>query len=162
MLAAVSIILGSVFIILGFIGCILPVLPGPPLSFAGLFILALVKGFSPPLTVMTILILGIVALIAYGLDYIIPSIGAKKYGASKWGIIGSIAGMLIGILFFPPFGIFIGGFMGAFLFEWIVEGKDSKAALRAGQGVLIGSLLGIVIKLMASGVITYYFIYGLF
>ena len=147
--------------IMGIIGCILPVLPGPPLSLAGLFILALGQGFSPPLTLNLLIILAILAICITALDYMIPSIGAKRFGASRWGVFGSFAGMLTGIFFFPPFGIFIGGFLGAILFE-LIAGKGGKAALKAGQGVFWGTMAGIVLKLITSGVITYYFIIGLF
>jgi len=155
------IIIGGIFILLGFIGCIMPVLPGPPLSFVGLLILAAFKGFSPPLTITLVLVMGLIAFIASGLDYIIPAIGARRYGASRWGVLGSVIGMLVGIFFFAPLGILIGGFLGAFLFEWF-SGKEGKAALRAGKGVLIGGLLGTILKLVSSAIITYYFVYALF
>lgn len=161
MLVIASIILGSIFIIFGLVGCVVPVLPGPPLSLTGLFIFALAKDFSPPLTLRLIIILGILTIFVTLLDYIIPSIGAKRYGASKWGVLGSITGMIIGIFFIPPLGMLIGGFLGAILFELMV-GKPGKAALRAGQGVFIGTLSGMVLKFFVSGAITYYFVRGLF
>jgi uncharacterized protein YqgC (DUF456 family) len=154
-------IIGSIFIIMGFIGCILPVLPGPPLSFIGLFMLALVQHFSPPLTSTLIIIMLIITIVVTGLDYIIPSLGAKRYGASKWGIWGSVVGMIIGLFFFPPFGMIIGAFVGATAGEMLV-GKRGKAVLRASRGILMGVLLGVVLKLAASGIMTYYFIRGLF
>ncbi|MBN2374445.1 DUF456 domain-containing protein [bacterium] len=160
MLIIFFIALGSIFIILGFIGCILPALPGPPLSFLGLLMLALGKGFSDPLTVTLMIILAIITIIVSAMDYLIPSIEAKRYGASNWGVFGSIAGMIAGIIFFPPVGMFIGGFLGAILFE-LMSGKKGKAAMKAGQGVFVGILLGTVLKLSTSGVITYYFVRGL-
>lgn len=138
----------------------MPVLPGPPLSLIGVLILALTKRFSQPLTLQLIIILGILTIFVTAVDYIIPSIGARRYGASKWGVLGSITGMIAGIYFFPPIGMLVGGFIGAILFE-LMAGKAGKAALRAGQGVFAGVLLGIVLKLLTSGIITYYFILGL-
>jgi uncharacterized protein YqgC (DUF456 family) len=161
MLIIITGIIGSVFILLGFAGSLLPVLPGPPLSFIGLLLLAIVQRFSPPLTLTLILILAMITVIVSGLDYAIPSLGAKRYGASRWGIWGSVAGMLIGIFFFPPFGMLIGAFIGAIAGE-LLGGKRGMAALRAGQGILMGILFGAVLKLAVCGVMTYYFIRALF
>jgi uncharacterized protein YqgC (DUF456 family) len=92
-------------------------------------------------------------------DYVIPLWGARRYGASKWGIWGSVAGMAIG-LFFSPFGMILGALIGAVVTEWLVQ-KEKGQALRAGWGVFIGSLLGTVLKLGVSGMMAYYFVRGL-
>jgi len=92
-------------------------------------------------------------------DYITPLLGAKRYGASKWGMWGSVLGMAIGI-FFSPFGMLLGALIGAVAAEWLVQ-KEKRQALRAVWGVFIGSLLGTVLKLGVSGMMAYYFIRGL-
>ena len=91
----IGLIIGAIFILLGLLGSVLPVLPGPPLSFIGLFLVALVRNFSPPLTPTLILIMLIIAIAVTVVDYFIPLIGAKKYGTSKWGIYGSVLGMIL-------------------------------------------------------------------
>jgi len=156
MLYIIGLVLGAVLILLGLAGSVLPALPGPPLSFIGLFIFALTRHFSPPLTPTLIIIMLIVTIAVAVVDYFIPLIGAKKYGASKWGIYGSIGGMVIGACF-SPFGILPGAFIGAVLVEWIVTRKE-KHALRAGWGIFVGSVLGMVLKLGASGIMAYYFL----
>ena len=161
MLIIITGIIGSIFMLMGFAGSVLPVLPGPPLSFIGLLILAIVQRFSPPLTLTLMLILALITVLATGLDYVIPSLGARRYGASRWGIWGSVAGMLIGIFFFPPFGMLVGAFIGAIAGE-LLGGKRGIAVLRAGQGILMGILFGAVLKLAVCGVMTYYFIRALF
>jgi len=160
MLIIVAGVIGSILMVAGFAGCFLPVLPGPPLSFLGLLLLALVQRFAPPLTGTLIVIMAVVTVAVTALDYAIPSIGARRYGASQWGTWGSVAGMLIGIFFFPPFGMLIGAFVGAIAGELLV-GKRGKAVFRAGQGILMGILAGVALKLAVSGVITYYFIRAL-
>ena len=154
-------IIGFILIILGLIGCIIPALPGPPFSFAAILILALAQDFTEPLTFNMILILAVITVAVTILDYIVPVAGAKKYGASKWGIWGSIGGMILGILFFPPMGIIVGAYLGAVGVE-ILTGKDTKAALRAGWGVFIGTLFGTILKLTASFYMTYLFIDAMF
>jgi len=95
------------------------------------------------------------------LDYVVPAAGAKKFGASKFGFWGAVIGMLVGIIFFPPLGMIIGAFIGAIVGEMIV-GKQTYDALKAGWGVFIGVMFGMLLKLIASGVMTFYFIKGLF
>jgi uncharacterized protein len=159
LLETIAIIIGSIFVLLGIAGCVLPILPGPVLSFLGLLLLALLKQFSPPLTPTLIMIMALLALVVTVGDYVIPLWGAKRYGATKWGIWGSVIGMAIGI-FFSPFGMLLGAFIGAVTVEWLVQ-KERGKALKAGWGVFIGSLAGMALKLGVSGMMAYYFIRGL-
>lgn len=149
-------IVGALLILLGLLGSVLPVLPGPPLSFIGLFLFALIQKFSPPLTPTLMLMLLLMTIAVTVVDYLLPLIGAKRYGTSKWGILGSIGGMMIGALL-SPFGMILGAMIGAILVEWLVSRKE-KQALKAGLGIFIGSLLGMVLKLGTSGVMAYYLI----
>jgi len=160
MLEITVMILGSILICLGLAGSFLPVLPGPPLSFIGLFLLALVKKFSYPLTPILIILMGLLTITAVVADYIIPVWGAKRYGASTWGLWGSVAGMVIG-MFFSPFGMLLGGLIGAVVAEWLIH-RETGQALRAGWGVIVGTLLGTVLKLVISAVMAYYFVRALF
>jgi len=159
MLEGITIVIGSILILLGLAGSILPILPGPPLSFIGLFLLALLKHFSPPLTPILIIILAIVTILVIVMDYIIPLLGAKRYGASKWGVWGSMLGMAIGI-FWSPFAMLVGAFIGAVVVEWFA-GKKKREALRAGWGVVMGTLFATILRLGVSGVMIYYFVLAL-
>jgi len=159
MLEGVTIVIGSILMLLGLAGSILPILPGPPLSFIGLFLLALLKHFSPPLTPTLVIILAIVTIIVTVMDYIIPLMGAKRYGASKWGVWGSVLGMAIGI-FWSPFAMVVGAFIGAVVVEWLI-GKNKGEALRAGWGVVMGTLFATILRLGVSGMMTYYFVLAL-
>jgi uncharacterized protein YqgC (DUF456 family) len=155
MLEGITIVIGSILMLLGLAGSILPILPGPPLSFIGLFLLALLKHFSPPLTPTLVIILAIVTIIVIVMDFIIPLMGAKRYGASKWGVWGSVLGMAIGI-FWSPFAMLVGAFIGAVVVEWLI-GKKKGEALRAGWGVVMGTLFATILRLGVSGMMTYYF-----
>ena len=159
MLETIAIVIGSIFVLVGIAGCVLPILPGPVLIFLGLLVLALLKDFFPPLTPTLMIVMAILTVIVTIGDYMIPLWGAKKYGTSKWGIWGSVAGMAIGI-FLSPFGMLLGAFIGAVVVEWFVQKERSKA-LKAGWGVIIGGLAGTALKLGASGMMVYYFIRGL-
>ncbi|MFB3884000.1 MAG: DUF456 domain-containing protein [Thermodesulfobacteriota bacterium] len=160
MFEIIVIIIGAILILLGLAGSILPVLPGPPLCFIGLLLLGFIKDFSHPLTPWFFIVMGLILIAALGLDYIIPVWGAKKYGASKWGIWGSVLGMAIGI-FFSPFGILLGALMGALAGEWLFN-REKGRPLRAAWGVFVGTILGTILKLGLSAVMAYYFILTLF
>jgi len=159
MLDAVTIFIGSILMLLGLAGSILPLLPGPPLSFIGLFLVALLRHFSPPLTPTLVIILAIVTILVIVMDYIIPLLGAKRYGASKWGVWGSVLGMAMGI-FWSPFAMLVGAFVGAVVVEWLVH-KKKREALRAGWGVVMGTLFATILRLGVSGMMTYYFVRAL-
>ena len=94
------------------------------------------------------------------LDYVVPAAGAKRYGASKLGMWGSITGMLIGLFLLPPWGMFIGAIAGVLVGE-LVAGKEGKKALRAGWGVIVGNMVVIGLKLAFSGVILFFYVRGM-
>lgn len=149
------IVLGALFIISGVLGCVLPIIPGPPLSYIGLLLLHFTERyqFSSKFLIMW----AVITVVVYALDYLIPAWGTKRFGGSKRGVWGSIIGLVIGMFFFPPFGIIIGPFVGAVVGELTV-GKDSGAALKSGFGSFMGFLAGTLLKLIASGMMTWYFV----
>ncbi len=159
MLEILAILIGSLLMLLGLIGSVLPILPGPPLSFIGLFLLALVKNFSPPLTPARVLLLGIVTILMVAMDYVLPLLGAKRYGSSKWGVWGSVLGMLIG-MFLSPLAVLLGSFFGAVVAEWLA-GKTKGESFRAGWGVMVGTLFATIVRLGFCGLMIYYFIMAL-
>jgi len=156
----ILIILGFLFSILGLIGCILPALPGTPLNFIALLLLSIAKDWRP-FSATFLIIMAIIAIAVTVLDNIIPALGAKKYGAEKSSVWLALAGTIVGLFLFPPWGIFLGAFAGALVGE-LLHGKETKTALKAGWGVFVGTMLGIGIKLIASGVMFSYFIKGVF
>lgn len=147
------IIIGIALILLGLIGCIVPIIPGPPISFIGLLLLQLKE--IAPFTTKYLLIIGGIALLVTILDYIVPIMGAKKFGASKAGIWGSIIGLVVGI-FFGPIGIIVFPFFGALIAELII-GKKTGKALKAAFGTFLGFLFGTLLKLITSAYIAYIF-----
>ena len=147
-------ILSIVFLFGGIIGCILPVIPGPPLSFIALLLLHFSRfaDFSPTFLWITA---GITVVIT-ALDYILPAIGTKKLGGSRAGTIGSILGMILGIFIIPPWGIIVGSFAGAFVGELII-GRDNRTAMLSGLGSFIGFVFGTLMKLIICFVFAYYY-----
>ncbi len=147
-------ILGIIFMIIGIIGCLVPVLPGPPLSFLGIVLLQLTKFGNFSKTIL--IILGVVTVVVTVLDYIVPIWGTRRFGGSKYGTRGATVGLIIGF-FLGPLGIILGPLIGAFVGEMIFK-DDMNYAFKAGFGSLLGFLTGIGLKLAASFVMTFYFI----
>ncbi|MCL2511370.1 MAG: DUF456 domain-containing protein [Bacteroidales bacterium] len=149
----VLVILGICLLIVGLVGCVLPIIPGPPLSYVALLLLQ-ATDFAD-FSVEFLLITAFITVAVTVADYILPAWGTKKWGGSRAGTIGAVVGLLIG-LFFLPIGIIVGPFFGAFVGELIV-GRDTNAALRSGFGSFIGFLLGTVVKLTVGVAFIYYF-----
>jgi uncharacterized protein YqgC (DUF456 family) len=156
----VLIILGLLFALIGLIGCILPVIPGPPLSFFSLIILSYAKNWEP-FSITFLIVMAGLTILASVLDYVVPAIGAKKYGASKLGIWGSIIGMIFGLFIFPPWGVLVGAIIGALAGE-LVGGKKGKKALQASWGVFVGNIMGVGLKLAFCGTILFFYIKEMF
>lgn len=147
MLDIILMILGALCLLAGLAGCLLPVLPGPPLSYAGVLLLHFTQ--RAQFTTLELIIGLIAVVIIQVLDYFIPLLGSKYAGGSSWGNRGCVAGTIIG-LFFMPWGILIGPFLGAVIGE-LLGGKEGKQALRSGLGSLIGFLFGTVLKCLVCG-----------
>ncbi len=146
--------LGIILTITGILGCILPFMPGPPLNYAAILLLHFTSGFQ--FSNKFLIIWAIVTVAVVVLDYIIPAWGTKKFGGSKQGVWGSIIGLIAGLFFFPPFGIIIGPFAGAVVGE-LIAGNNSKNALKSGFGSFVGFVTGTLLKLIVSGMMTWYF-----
>jgi uncharacterized protein YqgC (DUF456 family) len=158
MLDTALIVCGGICMVIGIIGCLMPALPGPPLSYAGLILLQLTS--IHPFSTRFLIIYGILTALALVIDYVIPIYGTKKLQGTTYGIWGSAIGLIIGMLFFSPLGIIIGPLLGAFLGE-LVAGKDIKRAMKSSLGSLIGFLAGTAIKLVLSITMAYYYVISL-
>jgi len=136
--------IGFLFVMLGIIGSFLPVLPGPLTSWLGLFIL-----YYTSIVPMNYTFLGItlaIAILIWILDYIIPAIGTKRFGGSKYGVYGTTIGLLIGLFSPIPLGILIGAFLGAFIGEILHDKTNTKRAFKASIGSLLGLITSATIK----------------
>ena len=137
-------LLALVLVAIGLAGLVLPAIPGAPLLFAGLLLAAWVENFEY-VGVWTLVILGILAVLAYGVDLWATMFGAKQFGASKSAIVGAVIGSLAGIFLGFP-GVLFGPFIGAVIGELSAQ-RGLHAAARAGIGATIGLVLGAALKL---------------
>lgn len=148
-LTVIIIIISYFLILLGMAGAILPILPGPPVSFAGLLTAHFFTD-SIQFDNFTLVLYGLLAIMITVLDYIMPNMAAKRLGASRYGNWGAGIGLVLGV-FFPPFGIILGAFIGAFIGELIAR-TDLRKALKVAFGSFLGFLAGVFVKVAISAV----------
>ncbi|NLD21902.1 MAG: DUF456 domain-containing protein [Bacteroidales bacterium] len=147
--------------LVGIIGSIVPALPGPPISWVGILLMYLRHNMglgSDKMTTTLLFVMLALTIVVTVLDYVVPAYFTRKTGGSKAAAWGSIAGLFVGMFFFPPWGVIIGAFAGAFIAEIIIENKESKEALRAAWGAFLGFIFGTGLKLTCSAVMLYYII----
>ena len=155
------IIIGILCLLIGLAGCFLPVIPGPPVAYAGLLLLHFTDKVQYSTTQLLLWLL--LVIILQVLDYFIPMLGSKYSGGTRWGTRGCLAGTIIG-LFFMPWGIILGPFLGPFLGAFIGEllgGKETRQALKSGMGSLFGFLFGTVLKCILCGYFAWEFVSAL-
>jgi len=130
----------------GLIGTIVPVLPGTTIILAAAIVHRLVLGAEKSIGWKTIVVLVLLMLVSYLFDFLGSYFGAKYFGATKWGALGAVLGMVVG-LFFGIIGLFAGPVIGAIAGEFIA-GKRMIDAGRAGWGSLLGNVGATAAKLI--------------
>jgi uncharacterized protein YqgC (DUF456 family) len=184
-MSIVLIVVAFLFLIAGIFGAVIPGLPGPPLSFIGLLLLKL-SGHGEFSTVFLI-IWAVITIAVTVMDYILPSILARKFGGSKAAAVGSFIGLVVGLFVFPPWGMIVGPFIGAFIGELLYcqmkTGKkqisdgsaaahdgepaaekpsDNARALKAALGAFLAFLVGSGAKLITGSLMLFYAIGAMF
>jgi len=155
LLISISVLL----ILIGIIGSIVPILPGPPITFGGLLLVHFTS--KHPFSVELLILFGAFTILSTVIDNVLPIYATKIFNGSKKGIWGSAIGLIIGLFFFPPFGIIIGPILGAFIGE-ILNGKSASNSVKPAFGSFIGFLSSIFLRLALSIIMAYYFVVEVF
>ena len=144
------IILGILCLLTGLVGCFLPILPGPPVSYVGLLFLHFTDRIHFSTT--HLILWAMLVIIVQVMDYVTPMLGTKYSGGGKWGNWGCMIGTIAGLFVLPPWGVLIGPF----------GGKKSAEAFKAGLGAFVGFLFSVVVKVSVCGYFIYSFVAALF
>ena len=143
----------GILLLLGIIGCFVPIIPGPPISYGGLLVFHLFSYYSIEADILLSLSFVVIAVTLF--DLWVQIYGVKKFGGTKKAVNGSIIGLILGIFFFAPFGIIIGPFLGAFIGAKMEENSDGNKAIKIALGALAGFFAGTMLKLSVSVYIIY-------
>ena len=128
-------VLAVVLVCIGVAGSVLPALPGVPLVFAGLLLAAWAEDFER-VSWIALVVLGLLTIISFVIDFAATALGAKRVGATKLAVLGALIGTFVGIFLGLP-GLILGPFVGAIAGEMLSHGRMQQAA-RAGFATWIG------------------------
>ncbi len=152
---SLGVLLACLLVLVGLVGTVLPLLPGVPLVFAGLVMIAAVDGFRH-VGLLPVLIAALLMLLALCVDLLASALAARTAGAGWSASIGAGLGTLIG-LFFGLWGLLLGPLAGAALVDY-GQRRDGTEALKVGLatwlGLLVGGLIKFVLALGMIGVFT--------
>jgi uncharacterized protein len=140
----------------GVIGALVPMIPGTPLILAG----AVVYAFATDFTVIGVgrlVVLAVIAALAWGLEHVAGAIGARRSGGSRYAVVGALVGTLVGF-FFPPIGLLLGPLAGAIGGELVRTGNLDES-LKSGIGAFIGTLAGAVVHFALAVMMVALFVY---
>ncbi len=141
-------VVSGVLILCGFLGCIVPMLPGVPMAFVGIVLLHLTDAVQFSNTELAVfLALTILTQVA---NYFLPVWLTKKFGGSKLGTYGSLVGLIVGF-FFGPLGMIVGPMIGAFVGE-LLNSNELNVAVKASLGSFIGFICNMGLGLIVSGI----------
>ena len=184
----VLVVLAFIFLLAGLIGSIVPAIPGPPLGYIGLLLLQWSKYGD-----FSLLFMVIWAVITIGitvLDNFLPALITKRFGGSRMAVIGSVLGLIIGMIFFAPIGLLIGPFFGALIGEMLnnqrrinrekandperkllpeevqetdaAEAGSKVKALKVAFGAFLAFIVGTGAKLIVGALMIYYAVKAVF
>jgi uncharacterized protein YqgC (DUF456 family) len=136
--------IAALLVLVGMAGVVLPALPGLPLVFGGMLLAAWAGGFQE-IGVFPLVVLGLLTLLSFLVDFWASAHGAKRVGASRMAIVGAVLGTFAGLLFMP-IGLFVGPFVGALVGE-LMHARELRNALKVGFGTWLGIVFAIVLKI---------------
>ena len=161
----ILIILAFVLLAAGILGAIIPVLPGPPLSYMGLLLMYW-SGYIEPgvrrFSLVFLLVWAGITVIVVLMDYFLPALLTKQFGGSRAASIGSILGLIAGIFMFPPWGMIAGPFLGAYAGELIHNNANGARAFKVALGAFFAFIVGTGAKLIVSALMLYYAVKAVF
>jgi len=159
-------ILSIIFAVLGILGGLLPVLPGPPLSWVAILCLYFSSAPQEPVSKTALFVWLIIAAVLTIFDYILPGLMTKLTGGHKAAERGALIGLVVGLIF-TPIGMILGSFIGAFVGEVLSQNKeglpsDPGHALIAASGTFVAFILSTGLKVIFAGIVLWRVLADLF
>jgi uncharacterized protein YqgC (DUF456 family) len=138
-LTVIGIVVALLFA-LGLVGSVVPWMPGPLFILAGAVLWAFATDFAN-IGIGRLAILTALAVVSFLLNFVVGALGARRYGGSRWAVVGALVGAVVGF-FFGPLGLLIGPVVGAVGGE-LLRGADLEGGVRSGFGALVGIVIGV-------------------
>lgn len=135
-------------LLVGLIGSVVPLLPGPIVIFIAGVVHTLLRPESG-MSLWGLVILFLLLALSFVLDFISGALGARWFGASRWGVAGVFIGGIAG-MFFMPFGLVLGPLIGGAAFELLFAKKKLQPAAKSAWGSLLGTGVGMVLRLVVA------------
>lgn len=146
-------VIGIVLMLIGLIGCFVPVIPGPPICYLSLLVIHFFSDYSLPIEFLINWAIVMTAITV--LDIWLQIYGVKRFGGKKMAIRGTTIGLVLG-LFIPPFGFVIGPFIGAFVGAYLEStDKEFVQVTKIAFGSFVGLLSGVILKVVVCGVMIF-------
>ncbi|MHA3774192.1 DUF456 domain-containing protein [Verrucomicrobiota bacterium sgz303538] len=142
--------------LVGLAGTVLPLLPGTTIILAAAVLHHLLLPANQTVSWWTIGVLALLTVISYVVDFVSGTVGAKWFGATRWGAIGGFVGAIVG-LFFGIIGVFVGPLVGVLLGE-LLGGKGLLPAGKSTWGTLLGTTAGIVLRFVIAAIMIGWFL----
>ncbi len=149
-----------VIMIVGMAGIAIPIIPSIPLIWFGAFFYAIFTHFEK-VTWTVLLIFAVITIFSIVLENLGNMYGAMRFGATRWGILGSVVGTGVGFYMGGPIGLILGPIVGTVIFE-MIGGKGCRGALKSGLGNFVGFLGGSVVKTFIGLTMVSLFIWQVF
>lgn len=140
-------VLSAALILVGVAGTVLPALPGTLFVLAGIVLGAWIDDFSR-VGWGIVTVVGVLAVLAWVLDYVAGLLGARKAGASRQALIGAALGTVAGI-FMGLIGVLFMPLVGAALGEYLAR-RDHENAVKVGVATWLGIMAGLVAKVVIA------------
>lgn len=151
-------VLSIALIVLGLAGTVLPLLPGTLLVWGGIVLGAWIDDFAR-VGITSVVVVSVLALLAWALDYVAGLMGAQKVGASKQALLGAAVGTVVG-LFMGLVGVLFMPLVGAAIGEYLAR-KDQNRAVKVGVATWVGIMVGLIAKVVLAFVMVGIFVAAL-
>ncbi|MGB6220384.1 DUF456 domain-containing protein [Haloferula sp.] len=147
--------------VVGLAGCVVPVIPGHLMILMGAVAYRWLLGAESGLSWWTVGVIGLLLVASQTFEFVSGAAGSKWFGGTKWGSGGAIVGGIVG-MFFMPFGLILGPLLGAYAFEAMFAKQEHKPAMVSGVGSAVGTMAGLVVKILVGVVMVVCFFSDVF
>ncbi len=155
--ATLAWIVTGCLLLVGLVGCLIPVLPGHLIVLLAAGVHHLMLRGDSGVEWWTYAVLGTLLVIAQVLEFMSGAAGNKWFGGTRWGSVGALCGGIVGMFFFP-LGLILGPLIGSFGFEFLFAERTVRDSTKSGVGAVFGAVTGMVIKAIIGAVMILWFI----